>query len=699
MNHWHQYPFIRLLAPLITGIVIAKTTGPFVTPTLLLLLLVATLVLERVMVRFADISFRYRWFTGFAFFIAVLIIGMGLTFEKKKGLSGYLGVKPELEANSGFVIMLNENATEKPNSLKCAAELLYCKGSPFEGSRTGILAYFEKPVPIDLKMGDVLYINESLKEISPPSNPSQFNYKNYLASKGIFYQCYVGKDTFVKIDSLKGNRLMMFSTQLRDHCLALFRKYGLKDKEFGVASALIIGDKNFIDTDTRQNYAAAGAMHILCVSGLHVGIVYLFFAFILKFLLRLKHGAVIQAILLVMIIWFYALLTGLSPSVLRASTMFSMMAIGRVFRRNSNIFNTLAASAFVLLTIDPYMLFETGFQLSYLAVAGIVLVHPLLYAMWNPLNPLLDKIWSLVCVSIAAQVLTFPVSLYMFHQFPNYFILTNILVIPLSFFIVFGGIVMMVLSFIPFLPEIIMFVFRYLVLILNYSVGFIHSLPYSTSNDIYISITQMGLIYTCILILLVIWVTHNFKWLKYLLLTFILLNIDFWYESYNKGKQEKFYVYSLSHGTAIDFISGESRVFMADSLLMHDEQYLNFHLGNHWIRLGSDHVCRMPLQYGHFNQHNIQQRGRFLFFGEKVFYFLGESRIPVVKDLLPIDYVILYNSPETGIEEIRQKINPGLLIIAEANKPWLVEKWIKECSELRIPYHSIKHQGHYTADI
>lgn len=148
---------------------------------------------------------------------------------------------------------------------------------------------------------------------------------------------------------------------------------------------------------------------------------------------------IIKLLILLLCLWSYAFITSLSPSVMRAVTMFSFIAIANVMQRQTNIYNTLAASAFLLLILEPNMVFEVGFQLSYLAVLGIVSIYPIVYPLFVFKSKWTDTLWQLNCVSIAALIATFPLGIFYFHQFPNYFLVANILVLPLIPFIIYFG--------------------------------------------------------------------------------------------------------------------------------------------------------------------------------------------------------------------------------------------------------------------
>ena len=236
---------------------------------------------------------------------------------------------------------------------------------------------------------------------------------------------------------------------MRDKLLNILKENGLKNNELAVASALILGYKDDLGEELKHSYSSAGATHVLAVSGLHVGIIFLVLNFLLNILDKNDRFKISKAILLICFLWAYATITGLSPSVVRAATMFSFVTIGKSFGKSSSIYNTLCASAFVLLVYNPYLIMEVGFQLSYLAVVGIVYFQSIIYKWIYVKNKFLKYIWMITSVSIAAQLTTFPLGLLYLHQSPTYLFASNLFVIPGAMLIIGLGILLFITSWIP----------------------------------------------------------------------------------------------------------------------------------------------------------------------------------------------------------------------------------------------------------
>lgn len=350
--------------------------------------------------------------------------------------------------------------------------------------------------------GDKLIIHAPLMRTPEPVNPGAFNYRTFFEHKGIWGTIYL-KDSssviqVVKAKSFSGARIAF---QLQDKFLSVFRKLGIAGDELGLLGALTIGVRDQIDNEINRAFAASGAMHILSVSGLHVGIIYMVFARLLSLLGRTRMASMLSLFLQIAFLWFYAFLTGLSPAVNRAAAMFSFMAIGKSINRSASSLNIVSGSALVLLLINPFLIFDIGFQLSYLAVASIILFQSRIYSLFEFKNYLADQVWNITALSLAAQLGTFPLSLLYFHQFPNYFIFTNLVVVPLAAIILYISISIIFLFWIPYISIGLAWILKISLKGMIYTVMQIEHLPFSVISNISYNILQLVLLYIMIIII------------------------------------------------------------------------------------------------------------------------------------------------------------------------------------------------------
>ncbi|HPS26082.1 MAG TPA: ComEC/Rec2 family competence protein, partial [Bacteroidales bacterium] len=507
---WNKYPIARILIPFLSGICIALGFQlSFALPVLVFALLTG-LISFVVIVFQKKLSFRMRWLTGIMFTIFFFMAGYQLTVIKTKHHAPAHYSK-YLAAENYVLAELCEPVQVRERVCKCVVEIKEVKDSVQSYRTSGkAIIYLEKDsLSSKLNYGDEIFFKGRFAEVPPPMNPREYNYKNYLKYRQVEYSTYVMKTRWKLLTSGNGSVLKGFAYTLREKLLQILRDNGLQGREFAVVSALLVGYTDNLDPELIREYQGTGAIHILSVSGLHVGIIFIVLNFLLQFFDKSKYGRLPKALFLLVFIWFYAVLTGMSPSVMRATAMFSFVIVGKALRQPPAIYNTIAASALVLLMFDPYMLMAVGFQLSYLAVLGIVALYPAISKVWTPKYWLLRQIWSLVAVSLAAQMVTFPLCLLYFHQFPNYFLLTNIIATPLSGLVIYLGIAVLVFNFIPWLAMILAKALSYSLLFLNGSISFIEGLPYSVTRSISFTFMEMLVVYAIIVSLCVFIIRRN----------------------------------------------------------------------------------------------------------------------------------------------------------------------------------------------
>ncbi len=346
-----------------------------------------------------------------------------------------------------------------------------------------VLLNIQKDSLLRLNVDDKLYLKSDFKEVNSPKNPYYFDYKKYLERQQIYHQLFIFNTDFLSLPK-RGSSFKGLAAKFRNKINKVLIKNGFKDDELGVINALLLGQRQDISPELLESYAGAGAVHILAVSGLHVGIILLILNFLFTPLERLKNGKFIKLIIVVFLLWVFAFIAGMSASVVRAVTMFTAVAIGIQVNRPTNVYNTLVISMFFLLLLKPSFLFEVGFQLSYLAVFFIVWMQPLLYNLWIPKWKISDFFWKLLTVSIAAQFGVIPLSLYYFHQFPSLFFISNLVIIPVLGLILIGGIIIIALALLDILPVFLAKIYYYLIHAMNRIVDWVAQQEYFLFKNI-----------------------------------------------------------------------------------------------------------------------------------------------------------------------------------------------------------------------
>jgi competence protein ComEC len=615
MNVWNSQPFVRLLFAFISGLVIA-INFPFF-PDFSLFIFTIPAIAYLLINHFTSTNYQLKFIKGIPIILFFVLFGLKLvklntSINYKHHFSNHI--------NEYYLVKVAESPKHKQNTVKLIAEIIQVKQKENWIQTTGkvLLYLYKDQKSAQIKYGDVLVCNAPITATAAPKNPFEFNYKKYLAFHQIYHQAYIGSTNWLFIGTNQGNPILKFSYEIRNYLLALIAKHHIEGDEYAIGAALILGYEDDLSNEVIGSFAATGALHVLSVSGLHVGIVFLVLNFILQYLGESKTAKITRFLIALSGLWLYALITGLSPSVWRAAAMFSLITIGKFYQRDLNTFNIVGCSAFILLCINPFMITEVGFQLSYLAVIGIIILHKRIYDYLTIKNKILDQIWSITCVSIAAQLVTFPLGLLYFHQFPNYFLISNLVVIPLSTVILYNGILLLVTAKISVVGAIVAKVLNTLLWVLKIAVAFFEKLPFAIINGIAITTFDTIIIYGILISLYSFWLYKKLQFLNLsLALCAVLLTFQI-IEKLEQQSQEKMIIYAINKHTAIDFISGQQSSFIADAALLKSKDKMRFHLTPHWNAVGiektykycSEGFTLKPTYY-------LSSNGHYLFYKNK----------------------------------------------------------------------------------
>ncbi len=561
-----------------------------------------------------------------------------------------------------FIIEIIEPPVTKPKSVKLVAKVLQNK----TGVTTGkALLYLEKePQSTSLRYGDQLIVNFLPLPVKSNGNPYEFNYKRYLKIHNIHHQAYIQKQQWQKFKSKNG--LLSVIYELRQYLSNLIDNSGLRKNNKKIAKALLLGQKEALDKSLLKSFSSAGAMHVLAVSGLHVGII----MFILQFLFRpfkhLKKGR-FYAGLVISGIWFYALLTGFSPSVVRASIMFSFIIIGSHIERDTSTFQSVFVAGFVILLIDPLNLFKVGFQLSFLAVIGIITLQPKLYKLLFFKWKINDYLWKITTVSIAAQLATFPLGLYYFHQFPNLFFISNLLVIPMAGILLITGFTYFFLHFFTSLKLFIEYILDSLLTILDQSVKFIETIPFSISWGISITWYETVLIYLIIVFFSLSTIRKQVAQLFIALGITIALLTHLNIKKTVIDQSNELIVYNIKGHFALDIFTGRNNLFLAEHTLLKDEEKLRFHILHNWYHKKGNSPPDRHIDYS--TKSNIVfklNHARFLILNKT------ESKLPIT------DFVILDQIRFINNDIILEWIKRNTILIIHPNLNWRLKSYLKQ---------------------
>ena len=525
-----------------------------------------------------------------------------------------------------------------------------------------------------LNIDNQLLLSTSLKSILLPLNPGQFNYSKYMETLGIYDQIQF-KNQHILIKTVGSTTIKGQAERFRDYLLEKLKHTSLGFDERAIIQALVLGQKKDINKDLYSSYATAGAAHILAVSGLHVGILYFILTFILSFTNRLKYGNFIQSFLMIFCLWFFAFVTGLSPSVTRAVTMFSIFAFVKIINRPSSTMNNLFLSFFFLILVNPLWLFHVGFQLSYLAVFSIILVQPKLSRYYRP-RFYIDKLfWGIFTVSMAAQLGVLPLSIYYFHQFPGLFFLTNLVVLPIIGILLGGGILLLILSVVNFLPDQYAKTYNFLIKSLNEFINWVANQELFVFRDIHYTEGNTLTTYLFLFALILLWYKLNYKNLILVLASFNLL-IGFVVWDKFKSSQDELLVFHKSRKSLIGYKNDTFfTLFRNDSLSNFETSYP---IRNYLVNRGINH----------YSEEGIPKTFKF-----RNTHILILDSLGVYSKQFQKSIVILTESPKVNLERLIDSTNPQLIIADGSNYTNYVVRWEKTCIQKKLPFHHTSKEG------
>lgn len=553
---------------------------------------------------------------------------------------------------------------------------------PHDGDRTYELTY-----------GDRLLIKGAPQLVSAPSNPAQFNYRQYLANKNIYHQHYLRTYQYQTIGSDPPSKVLYFSIQLRRKLDSVLQLRLEEQREYGISSALILGVKDELDNNIRNAYSQTGTMHVLAVSGLHVGLIFTVLVLLLSKFNRTAQQRFAVAILTLAILWLYAFITGLSPSVLRAVLMFSLVTIGTALGRNTNIYNTVAIAALVLLFINPYNLFEVGFQLSFLAVLGIVYLQPRFYNLLEIDNWFLDKIWALFTVAMAAQLATFPLGMFYFHQFPVYFWLANLVVVPLATFVLWSGVAALLLSWVPGLNWLLFKIHFGFIWCMNEFNLMVQQLPQAIINGIDITLLQTILLYLLLLAFILFLALKRLRYLSMATGIVAMLSVQEIWETIQQKKQSTQVVHSLRGSTGISLVTGQQAVLLADSALLINQGNYTFNVQPYLWQKGVESPRFVRLDESNVPTTQVLPDGNQLLVVNGIRWLIL-SNPPSFQPVgnFAVDFILLRKNVRIK-PEILQSYTFDKVILDGSNSFWYRERMRQEFEKLGLAFHDVMEHG------
>lgn len=671
-------PILKLLIPFIVGIIIALHL-PYSLPTFIRIAFLILLV-SIIGISFIKPSTTKNNILNISLIVLFFTLGMARATKEDKNIKAY----------DHPIIMLAQltdypDSTSKSIKAQVHIEQVYTD-SAWKKVTTGATIYLQKSKKARrLEAGDYIYTYAQPELLTNQGNPGEFDFKKWANSNGIYYQFYTKEENWSTLPNRGELSLNIHLKKFRRSIFQYYKRSGISDDELAVFSALTLGDKSMLEHDLRQGYAAAGLMHILAVSGLHVGLIYAIILLLFKPFIKSKWGKIFRFIISIIVLWSYAMLTGLSPSVTRAATMFSVFVTGDLFGKKYAVYNSMALAAFILLFQNPEIIENVGFQLSFLAVFGIVALYPYIYRWIYIKWKWPDKIWQLIAVSIAAQIITTPLSLYYFNQFPLLFLVSNILMIPLATLLMYLFVAFLLVA--PF-PELAYYFAKIIdtgTYVMNQFTGWINSIDWAILKGLYINEYQIITIYIIIAAIVFWGLKTNYKNLRIVGWLVILFLSTLLYDKINTSNKNSLIVYNTYHEPLMMFTAGSTYTIYNPLEIDNVEWYTQTTTTRNRLNKSSESP--------------IIAKDQFCVFGNKtnkgIFY-----NIDVVpkQDSINCRWLVVSDKSPYDLNKLLKFVKAQVIIADASVSSYKLKRWKEQTQSLNIEILDVKKNGAYVEE-
>jgi competence protein ComEC len=674
-----QFPIVRITFWLILGIMIAYYSK-----------LKAVLGFE--LLAIAAIVFFCFYFTSNKKFKQNSLFGISLYFlcftvgiatvninNDTLKIEHYIHSKSNFEGDNLYEVIIREQLRTSINNNRYVSIVKKINGKIASGK---IILNFKKNGTNKLFIvGQKLQIKDQLIKNFKPNNPNQFDYRNYLETKGIYAQIFT-QASQVKISNQIEKDVWYYTAYFRNRIIKNLIKNGFNKNNLGVIIALILGQQQDISPEVIKDYQYAGAIHILSVSGLHVGFIMLFTTFLLLPLPQSKFGNFLRLVIVISCLWLFAVVAGLAPSVVRSAAMFSFIALGKYLNREPNMSHTIIVSVFLILLFEPMFLFDIGFQLSYIAVFFILWLQPLLKLLWSPRNKITTYFWDILTVSFAAQIGTLPLSIYYFHQFPSLFFVTNLVLIPSLSAIMILGLILMIFAFFDKIPLLLSQIVDMCIAVMNCFIKCIASFETFIIKDIPLSFTLLLSLYFLIFTWIIWLKKPNFYKISLALTSVLLFQTLLIANHFIEQSKNELVIFNVKRKTMIGERKGEFLTLLSPDTLSKsnfEKQMLQSYIVANFIKKIT--FKKLTNTY-FFNQNKILIIDKFAFY----------------KSSLKPDIIVLRDSPKINMERLLSYCRPKIIIADASNYKSYVTAWKQSCLKTKTLFYSTYENGFYKID-
>lgn len=602
-----------------------------------------------------DRQFSMRWLFGLGVVLATVGIGAFSTAYRQ-----HLSEYAFSETKNLYRGIVTDSPQEK------AKTVAYRVFLPNEGKQ--IVCYFQRDSLISDRLlpGDEFLFYGEIQLFRNMGNPDDFDYVRYMYNQNFVGSVYVSSDAYKRTGEVSSN-LKYQALRCRQAILDFYKTLNLKETEYAVLSALTLGYQNELSDDLKQGFRTTGTVHVLSVSGLHVGIIYVMITLLLSFVHRNSKLYWIKPVLIILLLWGYAFITGLPPSVVRASTMLSVFCVSEIVGRKSFSIHALFIAAFFMLLANPFSLFDIGLQLSFMSVLSILYLHPKMSGLMKIENKYIRYIWQMFALSLVAQLATFPICLYYFGTFPTYFFVANLIIVPVVSLIMYvaGGIVFAkMLSFVfsdfsYYLYYLPVKVLQALVSFMTYTIHLFEQLPFALLQNAKVSFVDLLLIFTVIIGILIFLIYKKSKALIIGLIAILVL-LTSHIHSKIVDKPEMVIVYNRSHASEIKW----SKPGQETDILPGD-------VPSGYIYIGNQTSNMLILSSDNWKEKATEERFK-------------------------VNNLVLTHCNSFSLYSLTQLFWIENVVLDASLSRYTRRRLAKECQKLNIPYHDVTQSGAFS---
>lgn len=686
--------FVRLLIPLMIGIgVFYSVENKFYQLSIFLITVFIFVLLLGVNLFYKSIAaYRFKYSTGILFTLLFFFFGGWISVLHKDSFKkNYFGNK----RYQHLKVWINDEPQQAKSTLQFTANVMAIYHDQKIEKASGkvlITLKTDSLHPISYRYGEELIISAECTPIQPPFNPGEFDFKAWLAIKNIDQQAFTTQKRVIKTGFNRGNPILKYALALRKTQIEVYKRV-LKDKEaFAVASTLILGYRADLSSETLSSYSKTGTIHALSVSGMHVGIIYIVLNWLLRFLDKKRSLSILKVAVICTLIWFYSLLTGFSPSILRSAIMLTVYILAKSFNKHTNGYNILAFTAFCMLINNPFLIWDVGFQLSFLAVLGLIYLHPKIYKWLYFKQGWADWIWSSIALSIAAQMATFPLSIYYFHQFPLYFIFSNLFILlPITLLMYLG------ISILLFKLYFLAPIFEWLIIFMNNGLKWIANLPFSGINQIWIDKIQLFLLSLALILGLI--AVANYK--KHALLLsfalFFIFQTSLSLKTINIKQQQKIIFFSLQKDYAAAFINAKNAIVLSN--LNPSDKNFQFYIQPTLDQFSIKNIHIIKWEIDTTLSFFVKRNHQINFLSHRILLLDSYFNRKIIAKMPIFNAVWLHQNPKLDLHEIRRSIIFETLLIDASNYEKNLKNYIAATKKIRLQAHVLKKNKAYLIDL